>query len=123
MSESIAEVRGFCLISAGVQKCKEKPRHSNKVIPPKIPSISSVEEAIQQVDDGVLMEIARIYRGTEHWRILRTVYSQRQTLYREYQRHGSNLAQMLDFHFGDDTGARSYNRLMRKIYRWNAQNH
>src|SRR4051812_30311032 len=66
-------------------KCKRKLQHSNEMISPKIPSISSVEETIQQVDDGILKEIARIYHRTEHWRILRTIYSQRQTLYREYQ--------------------------------------
>jgi hypothetical protein len=104
-------------------KCREKPRQSNRVVPPKIPLVSSVEEAIKQVDDGILKEIAHTYRGTEHWRKLRTVYCQRQTLYAEYQRHGCDLNQMLYFHFKDETGARSYNILLRRIQNWNALNH
>jgi hypothetical protein len=88
---------------------------------PIIPKVLSIEDAIQQVDDGILEKISQKYRKTEYWKKLQKLYSERYVLYKEYQRNGSDLQQLLDFHFGNSQETRTYKRLMKLIGQWNAQ--
>lgn len=104
-------------------KCITKPqKQRNRIIPPNIPPVGCIEEAIQQVEDGTLKEIARLYRKTEHWPKLRSTYSKRQKLYAEYQRHDCDLNAMLTFHFEGEVDGISYKTLMQKIQSWNKLN-
>ena len=46
-------------------------------IPPKIPTITSIRDAIQQVENGLVEKIQQTYRGTRHWKNLKKLYSER----------------------------------------------
>jgi len=46
-------------------------------IPPKVPPISSIEGAIQQVESGLIEKIHQKYHGTAHWKNLKKIYSER----------------------------------------------
>jgi len=46
-------------------------------IPPKIPAITSIENAVQQVENGLIEKIYQKYHGTNHWKKLKKLYSER----------------------------------------------
>ena len=46
-------------------------------IPPKIPAITSIRDAIQQVESGLVEKVQQTYRGTRHWKKLKKLYSER----------------------------------------------
>jgi hypothetical protein len=113
----------------GCSKCRCKQRQppgdrniTALPIPPNIPSIKSIEDAIQQVSDGTIPKMAQLYRRTKHWPKLCKRYSERNILYTDYQRHGSDLQRLLEFHFGDSQKKRTYKLLIKKIGQWNVKN-
>ena len=46
-------------------------------IPPKIPTVISIESAVQQVENGLIEKIYQTYHGTTHWKKLKKIYSER----------------------------------------------
>jgi len=92
-------------------------------MPPKIPAVRSIEGAIQQAQPGgIIDEIYRLYKGTGHWKNLKKIYSERKILYTQYQQHGNDLKQLLNFYFKDgDEGERTYKNLINRIGQINAQ--